>query len=275
MRQRIGIAGYGSIGQYVAGLFGESHDLVIADPPKGIGRLEDLSDTDFTFICVPTPGLPDGGCDTSIVGEVVARVRPRRALICHSTLAIGTTERLIAAFDRPLVYVPQYAGESPDHHYRQRENLDFLILGGYDPAASEVQALFRSVLGDGVQQVIVPPTAAEVVKYMENAFLALKVAFCNEFYDLTRAFDIDYEVVRRLWLLDHRINPSHTRVTAERGYGGRCLPKDLDAVCRTGRESGAPLRIMETVRRVNARRRRTAAAANGAREPALSEAAAG
>ncbi|MGH2600563.1 MAG: hypothetical protein ACRDJ9_14405, partial [Dehalococcoidia bacterium] len=260
-------------GQYVAELFGGSHDLVIVDPPKGIGRIEDLNDTDFTFICVPTPGQPDGGCDTSIVEEVATRVHPRRALICHSTLAIGTTERLIAASGTPLVYVPQYAGESPDHHYRQRENLDFLILGGYDPAASAVQALFRSVLGDGVQQTIVPPTAAEITKYMENAFLALKVAFCNEFYDLTRAFGVDYETVRRLWLLDHRINPSHTQVTPERGYGGRCLPKDVDAVCRTGRETGTPLEIMETVQRMNAHRRRTAA--DGAREPALSEAAAG
>jgi UDPglucose 6-dehydrogenase len=267
MRLTIGIAGYGSVGRYVAELAGPRHRLVIADPPQGIGRLDDLNDTDFTFICVPTPSLPSGGCDTSIVEEVVARVRPRRALICHSTVAIGTTERLMAASGGRLVYVPQYVGESADHYYRQQGNLDFLILGGYDPAVSAVRDLFRALHGDRIRQAVVTPTTAEIVKYMENTFLAAKVAFCNEFYDLAQAFGVEYETVRQLWLLDHRIHPSHTVVTPERGYGGRCLPKDVDAVCRTAREVGAPLEIMEAVQRANARQRRVAESPTGRRRP--------
>jgi UDPglucose 6-dehydrogenase len=261
---RIGIAGYGTVGQFVGSLFQDHHEVVVADPPKGIGALHDLNEADFVFVCVPTPSLPDGGCDTRHVEAVVAQVRPRRALICHSTVAIGTTDRLIEAYGVPLVYVPQYAGESPDHYYRQRDNLDFLIIGGYEPAASSVSALFRPVLGERTRHAIVEPRVAETVKYMENAFLAMKVAFCNEFHDLAAAAGVDYEQVRRLWLLDHRINPSHTTVTAERGYGGACLPKDVDAVCATATAVGAPLEILETVQRVNARRRRAAAARSAA-----------
>jgi UDP-glucose 6-dehydrogenase len=72
---------------------------------------------------------------------------------------------------------------------------------------------------------------AELSKYMENAFLAAKVAFCNEFYDLAEAWGIDYDDLRELWLLDPRVGRSHTFVRGdERGFGGKCLPKDLSAL---------------------------------------------
>jgi UDPglucose 6-dehydrogenase len=199
--------------------------------------------------------LPDGACDTSIVEEIVAQVRPRRAIVCHSTVAIGTTERLIQTYDTPLVYVPQYVGESRDHYYRDRNHLDFFILGGYEPAVTEVSRLFRAAYGDQARHVITRPTTAEIVKYMENAFLALKVSFCNEFFDVAQAFGVDYEEVRQLWLLDHRVNPSHTKVTPERGYGGKCLPKDVDALCALALAQGLPMEIMRAVQAANSRRR--------------------
>ena len=109
---RIGIAGYGNIGQYVAEVYGPfSDEVVVFDPPEGMGRIDQLNAVDFVFVCVPTPSRPDGACDTSIVEEVVSQVRPRKAIVCHSTVAIGTTDRLIDTYDKPLVYVPQYVGE--------------------------------------------------------------------------------------------------------------------------------------------------------------------
>ncbi len=256
---RLTIAGYGTIGRYVEEVFGRCHEVAVYDPPKGLGKAQDLQEADFVFLCVPTPSLPDGGCDTSIVEELVAQASPRGAIVCHSTLAIGTTERLIRTYRKPLVYVPEYAGESPDHPYRRIENRDFFIYGGYEPAVSRVSALFETGHGRGARHFIVPPTVAEVVKYMENAFLALKVAFCNEFFDLCRAFAVDYQLVRELWLQDHRINPSHTIVTPERGYGGKCLPKDVAAVCAAGKQVGIPMEIMEAVQRANDRHRRAGA----------------
>ncbi len=94
-----------------------------------------------------------------------------------------------------------------------------------------------------------------MAKYMENAFLAMKVAFCNEFFDLCEGFGVDFEEARGLWLQDWRIGESHTLVTPERGYGGKCLPKDVAAVCATGRETGVPMEIMEAVQHANLRHR--------------------
>lgn len=252
---RITIAGFGNIGHFVQQIFNGRAEIAVYDPPKRLGSKEDLWDTDFVFVCVPTPSLPNGECDSSAVEEVVSLAAPRRAIICHSTIAVGTTERLIRSYAKPLVFVPEYAGESAEHPYRRMEKRDFFILGGYEPAVSAVQELFSAVYSHQPAYFVAPPVVAELVKYMENAFLALKVGFCNEFFDLCNTVGADYDLVRSLWLQDHRINPSHTEVTAERGYGGSCLPKDVAAVCAAARHSGAPMEILEALQLANLRHR--------------------
>jgi UDP-glucose 6-dehydrogenase len=93
---------------------------------------------------------------------------------------------------------------------------------------------------------------AELTKYMENAFLALKVTFCNEFYDIAEAQGVDYNELRELWLLDPRIGRSHTFVLPfGRGFGGRCLPKDLNAIIHAARGAGVEAGLLEAVRDVN------------------------
>ena len=252
---RITIAGFGHIGQFVYQVFSRISDVAIYDPPKGLGSKSDLVDTDFVFICVPTASLPNGACDTSIVEEVVSLAWPRRAIICHSTVAVGTTERLIRAQDKPLVFVPEYAGESTYHLYRQLEKRNFFVLGGYEPAVSEVKDLFAGAYDHNPEFFINTPVVAELVKYMENSFLALKVGFCNEFFDLCKTVGADFETVRDIWVQDHRINQSHTEVTDERGYGGSCLPKDVSAVCNTARDLGSPMEILEALHSANIRHR--------------------
>jgi UDPglucose 6-dehydrogenase len=252
---RITIAGYGSIGRYVASVFGKKHEVVAYDPPQGIGRRSDLIDTDIVFICVPTPPRDDGSAHTRIVEEVVSLAEPRVAIICESTVPIGTTQRLIDTYRKPLVFVPEYAGESDAHPLRDPDARSFFIYGGYGASAAAVRDLFAGVYAPGTWHTITTPATAEMVKYMENAFLALKVAFCNEFFDLCCATGVEYEVARELWLQDERIGASHTLVTEERGYGGKCLPKDVAAVCAVGRDIGSPMEILEAVQRANARHR--------------------
>tara|TARA_Y100000588_G_scaffold21609_1_gene21858 strand:- start:5098 stop:5907 length:810 start_codon:yes stop_codon:yes gene_type:complete len=253
---RITIAGYGNIGGYVHQVFKDVGDVVIYDPPKQMGSETDLVDTDFVMICVPTAQMESGECDTSIVEEVVRKANPRRAIVCHSTVSIGTTDRLIEEYDKALVFIPEYAGESTDHPYRLVENRDFFVIGGYEPITNHVKELFESRYGSTPEYLLTSPKAAELVKYMENAFLALKVGFCNEYYDLCQAVGVDYDLVRGMWLRDSRINESHTIVTEERGYGGSCFPKDVAAVCDSGRKLGVPLELLEILQVSNAKRRK-------------------
>lgn len=268
---RVTIAGYGAIGAFHARLYGRRHEVLVYDPPKGFADPEVLRDTDFVLICVPTPQAADGSCDTRSVEEIVMLSNPRDAIICHSTVAIGTTDELIETHGKPLVFIPEYAGESPGHPYREIENRTFFFLGGYEPALSRARGLLESAYGPQPVYHLVPPRVAETVKYMENAFLALKVGFCNAFFDLCRAVGVGYDLVRDLWLEDRRVNPSHTSVSPERGYGGKCLPKDVAAVCASARRAGAPLELLETLRRVNDRQRAAASHETGKRREHVSE----
>jgi UDPglucose 6-dehydrogenase len=252
---RITIAGYGSIGHYVESVFGTKHEIVAYDPPLGLGKLSDLIDTHFVFICVPTPPRDDGSADTSAVEEIVSLARPRVAIVCESTVPVGTTQRLIDTYLKPLVFVPEYAGESASHPLRDPAARSFFIYGGYGEAAEAVRDLFAGVYSPSVRHNITTPATAEMAKYMENAFLAVKVAFCNEFFDLCASTGVEYEAARELWLQDERIGESHTAVTAERGYGGKCLPKDVAAICAVGQELGVPMQILEAVQSANARHR--------------------
>ena len=92
---RVTIAGYGSIGRYVEKVLEQVCDTSLYDPPMGLGSEEDLRDCDFVFICVPTPSTSEGACDVGLVEQVVNLASPRVAVVCHSTVAIGTPERLI------------------------------------------------------------------------------------------------------------------------------------------------------------------------------------
>ena len=260
---RITIAGHGTVGHYVESVFGARNQIAYYDPPLGFGNPSDLVDTDFVFICVPTQPREDGSCDTSIVEEVVSMAEPRIAIVCESTVSLGTTERLIRETGKPLVFVPEYAGEEASHPFRDSGARRFFIYGGHEPTVDHVRDLYASVYPDGASHFIVPPTTAEMVKYMENSFLALKVAFCNEFFDLCQGFGVEYNEARKLWLQDWRIGESHTVVTPERGYGGKCLPKDVAAICATGQASGIPMEIMEAVQHAN-RRHRASGSASGA-----------
>src|SRR4029077_1080164 len=89
-----------------------------------------------------------------------------------------------------------------------------------------------------------------------NAFLATKVTFCNEFFDIAQRFGIDYNELRELWLLDPRIGKSHTFVFADkRGYAGKCLPKDMDAVIAAAEDAGYDAQFLKAVASSNDRMR--------------------
>ena len=216
---RITVAGMGTVGRYAFDTFASRHDCRPYDPPLQLGTPDLLRDVDYVFVCVPTPLAAQGDCDDSLVDRLVASVSVRRAIIIQSTLGIGSMQRLAKLNDK-VVYVPEYAGEASDHPYRDRARRKFFIFGGAPGPAEDAASLFREAYGEGARYHVVPAGVAEVVKYMENAYLATKVTFANEFFDLCASLAVPFEDVRRLWVEDERVGESHTHVTSERGFGG-------------------------------------------------------
>ncbi len=87
---------------------------------------------------------------------------------------------------------------------------------------------------------------------MENAFYAIKVTFVNEFYDIARVHGVDFNQLRELWLADTRISRDHTFVYPDaRGFSGKCLPKDCNAIVHSSRQQGYEPKFMAACLKIN------------------------
>lgn len=272
---KLGIVGHGVVGKALEALFRHGkHEIVIYDPLLEAYQSRQLRSEinlcDLVFVAVPTPEAQDGCCDVSAVEEVVSWVKAPTCI--KSTVPPGTVNRLAAQHDRHLCFSPEYVGETTWHPWKEIENHGFLIVGGDHEACNLVVAAYQAALGPLPHYYVTDGTTAELCKYMENTFLATKVAFVNQFYDLAEAWGVNFNELRELWLADERIGRSHTIVTEERGYRGRCLPKDIAAIIHAAKRlGGAPL--LEAVDRYNDEvcrgadeRRRTRAAARLAKD---------
>ena len=110
-------------------------------------------------------------------------------------------------------------------------NQNRIILGGPNDSLLMVEGIFKNVF-PGVQIIKTDSTTAETVKYVTNAFLAVKVSFANEMYKLSEKLNVDYDKLVEYVIFDKRLGPSHWNVPSDGdfGFGGHCFPKDLIAL---------------------------------------------
>lgn len=258
MIKNIAIIGDGVVGQGMTELLNKSFDLRIWDPikhPEHVDRSE-VNKCDLAIICVPTPMREDGSCDISIVEETIAWLETPLILI-KSTIPPGATKYLREKYGKKVNFSPEYMGESsyftPYWKYpdpQRAETHTFVIVGGNE--ADEILNIFMKVMSVDTKYMAVTAEEAELTKYMENSFFATKVTFCNEFYDIAKAFGVPYKRLRELWLLDSRINPNHTLVFEDnRGFGGKCFPKDVNAIVKASEAQGYTPKLLKSVLAVN------------------------
>ena len=249
----VAIVGYGAVGRGIQQLF---PDAVIYDEPLGIGRRAEVGRCEYAFVAVPTPMAADGSCDTSIVEEVVGWIEAKY-IILRSTVSVGTTERLCSEMAKHVVFQPEYGpAETPDHPFADLRKVRWAILGGERQDTIAVCDLYKTTFSADFTFYQTDSRTAELAKYMENCYLALKVAFCNEFAGIAASVGVDYNELRELWLLDPRIGRSHTFVMPhDRGFGGKCLPKDLAALIVFAQASGFEPELMAALQQVNQRMR--------------------
>ncbi len=262
----VAIVGFGAVGRGIKQLF---PDAVAYDPPQGIGTRDEVNACQFAMIAVPSPSRPDGSADVSIVEEAVGWIECRH-IVVRSTVPVGTMDRLRRETGKAIVFQPEYGPAStPDHPFNDPRKIRWVILGGERKDTIPVADLYKTTFNADIQIHQTDARTAELTKYMENCFLALKVAFCNEFFDLAGVFGVDYNELRELWLLDPRIGRSHTFVyPSERGFGGGCLPKDLRAMISSARGAGYDPTLLAQVLETNRQMRRDdAEAAEVAADP--------
>lgn len=246
----VGIVGYGVVGQSLHTLFGDNvvtHDVDSTDEER-----KRIDNCEVVFVCVPTAANNDGSCDVSIVEDVVGWIRAP-LIVIRSTIPPGTTSRLRCQTGKSVIFQPEYIGETVAHPLVDVSKHSFIILGGDLHDCSKVADLYKQYYHSEVRFHFTDSITAELAKYMENAFYAMKVTFCNEFYGIAKAFGISYDELREVWLADPRINRDHTFVYPDnRGFSGKCLPKDTAAIIHTSRCNNYEPMLLEAIMNINA-----------------------
>lgn len=230
--KKVGIIGLGMVGSAIQrGLSDVGNEVIGYDLKKPETSLKDLLVADAVFICVPTPSLPDGRCDTSIVESVVLSLDNEKfagLVVIKSTVEPGTTDRLAKQFSSlRLAFCPEFLRERKAYEDFVKYN-DVCIIGAY---SAEDHELIRAIHGSLPRDfALVTPLEAEFAKYFSNVFNALRIIFANEFYDVCNAAGADYMNVKDAIVKRDNITDAYLAASVTmRGYGGSCLPKDVKA----------------------------------------------
>jgi UDPglucose 6-dehydrogenase len=215
----VGIKGVGTVGGAVAEVLeGLGHVVRRDDPDKGYA--DDLEGCDIIFVCVW-----DSGDMKNLKLAVAEVVNLSPCIVVKTTLRPGTMSELVQAHNKPLIYNPEFLCELSaiqDFQYQ-----DKVVIGTWHPDATWPLLELLKPLSENF--FIVDPPTAELVKLVLNSFYALKVTFANEVYDACERLGADYESLRVVMEADRFVSPNHLDVWhgGYRGYGGKCLPKDV------------------------------------------------
>jgi len=232
------IAGFGYVGKAVKKLF---PDADVYDPY--INEYCKLHPThyDFCMICVPTPMRKDGKCDTMAVEDVLIKIKAD-VFVIRSTIPPMETTRLEKKFNCNIVFQPEYVASSSPYPAPMDDIKlhPFIILGGRPQCVKKVRRLYETVYPPTTEIMETDSRTAGVIKYIENCYIANKVTFCNEVYNMCQQFVVDYDDVKRgVFDLDPRMNTWWTNVYEDkRGWGGHCLPKDVNAIIHASKLQG-------------------------------------
>lgn len=156
----------------------------------------------------------------------------KRIVVIKSTVPPGTTEYFNSVFSDSLklVFNPEFLTEA--NPVEDFKNQDRIFVGGPVDAATIVLEVYRQAYPD-VHQQCSSSTAAELVKYVGNCFLATKVSFANEIYQICQKLNVDYNDVMSMATKDKRLGESHWKVPGHDGHFGfglTCFPKDINAL---------------------------------------------
>ena len=229
----IGIIGNGFVGEAQAYAFSPVCNIKIydVDPLKSTHSLNQTHDSDFVFVCVPTPMHPDGNQNLEFIEEVFKYANKKSIYILKSTVLPGTTDQL------NKIYSPLKIVFSPEFLTERTSKLDMLtqnriILGGKKTLTNQVRKIYE-LRFKNKNIIETDAKTSELIKYMNNTFFATKVSIMNEFKLISDKIGADWDKALNGFASDGRIGDSHLNVSGhdgQFGYGGKCFPKDVNAL---------------------------------------------
>ena len=250
---KITIAGYGFVGKAYEAVFNHKNEISIADPLINGKTVSDFAEeTEAVICCVSTPARHHGPCEMSNVYEVVSQTKPTTPILIKSTISIEGWEMLKESFPtHDITFSPEFLRAASAE--KDLWNSSLMLMGGSNPKFWH--DLFSKTILD-LNIGIVDPKVLIAGKYFRNTFLATKVSFFNQIYDYCQAKNIDYNLVAQVVGVDPRIGGSHTAITDDRGWGGHCFPKDMDAIVHSAERDNINLSLIKDAIAYNKRIRK-------------------
>jgi GDP-mannose 6-dehydrogenase len=217
-----------------------------------------VHETDLSIICVGTPSGRGGGQDLGAVervcreiGGAIATLPRRHTVVIRSTVAPGTMRRVV------IPALEQASGRSAGTGFGVANNPEFLregsavddfrrpsrtVIGSLDePTADEVASLYADIDSPVIRTSV---EVAELVKYADNSWHALKVAYANEIGTLCKSLEVDSHEVMAIFCQDRKLNISPAYLKPGFAFGGSCLPKDLRTIVHLARKLDLELPVL-------------------------------
>ncbi|MGH3864443.1 nucleotide sugar dehydrogenase [Actinokineospora sp.] len=223
--------------------------------------VEAIVATSVSLICVGTPSAQNGSLFTEYlervaeqIGGALAKKDGRHTVVLRSTMLPGTCLDLLVPilekFSGRTAGVDFGVAVNPEFLREGSSVRDFLdppktVIGEFDAASGDVVAELYAGLPGAVFRVPIP--VAEMTKYADNAFHALKIAFANEIGAVSHALGLDSHQVMDVFLADRKLNISPAYLRPGFAFGGSCLPKDLRGLLYAARRADVAVPVLAHV----------------------------
>jgi UDPglucose 6-dehydrogenase len=267
MKYNVGIIGRGFVGGALANYLSKQDSVSVSS--------YDLSDTvemnrgyekvvaksDIIYVCVPTPADGTGECFTGhvwiackLINYYAERASKIPIVMLKSTVAPSTTKKLQEKFKHCIMVCnPEFLTERTA--IEDVEKTSKHLLGIPDSSIMHILSSYHEKAWPNSKCVYTDPTTAEMIKTTTNSFFATKVTFANMLYDICNSLDIDYDnMIGVMQEADSRVGEVHWQVPGhdgKRGFGGKCLPKELSSMISIAEQNEISCRPLEAVEDYN------------------------
>ena len=220
-----------------------------------------IRDTQLSFVCVGTPSQPNGNLDLKFIrriceqiGRALKNKTTRHTVVIRSTILPGTMHQIV------IPVLEEYSGKKAGTDFGVCNNPEFLregsavkdfnsppktVIGELDRADGDILAALYTKLNAPLIRTNLE--TAEMIKYIDNCWHALKVGFANEIGNLCKSLSIDAHEAMNIFCQDKKLNISPAYLLPGFAFGGSCLPKDLRALAYTAKMHDLELPIMNSI----------------------------
>lgn len=243
------------IGEIIATTVRSGRLRAMDDPVRAI------RDTDLSFVCVGTPSQVNGNLDLTYIRRVCEEIglalkskAARHTIVIRSTILPGTMRRVI------IPVLEEYSGKQAGIDFGVCNNPEFLregsavmdfrfpaktVIGELDRASGDLLAELYTKVDTPLIRTDVE--TAEMVKYIDNSWHALKIGFANEIGNLCKSFSVDGHKAMEIFCQDTKLNISPAYLSPGFAFGGSCLPKDLRALAYAAKSADLQLPILSSI----------------------------